>query len=50
MKKEILVKLELDMDGMSYTNDELIKNDLEAELSCCWNGFDIKEIIITDVS
>ena len=50
MKKEILVKLELDTDGGSYTNDDLIKNDLETELNCCWNGFDIKEIIIIDVS
>ena len=50
MKKEILVKLELDIYEGSYTNDDLIKKDLETELNCCCNGFDIKEIIINDLA
>ena len=49
MTKEIIVKLNLECDDECYTNDDLIKQDLEAEITCCWNCFDIKEIIIKDI-
>ena len=49
MKKEIIVKLNLEYDDEEHTNNDLIKNDLETEINCCWNAFDIKEIIINDL-
>ena len=47
MKKEITVKLEYEFDEQEDT-DELIKEDLQTEISSCWHLFDIVGIEIKE--
>lgn len=45
-RKIITVKLSLDPIDWAFDSDELISNDLEQELSCCWHLFDVLSIDI----
>lgn len=52
MKKEITVKLEYEFDEQDFDGtktDEFIKQDLETEINCCCNSYDIVGIDIKDV-
>lgn len=47
-RKIITVKLSLDPIDGTFDSDDLISNDLEQEISCCWHLFDILSIEIQD--
>lgn len=44
MKKQVTVILEVESDDTYYTNDQFIKHDLEQEIHCATNWYEIISI------
>lgn len=50
MKKRITVVVELDTDDEYMAADDFIKKDLEQEIGCASNWYDIKSIEIKELT
>ena len=50
MKKIVIVTLEVETDDEIMISDEFIKNDLEEEINCASNFYEIRNIstVVTD--
>lgn len=48
MKKKITITLEVKSDDEFMMSNEFIKNDLEAEIGCASNSYDVVSIAISD--
>lgn len=44
MKKRITIVLEVDTDDKQMLSDDFIKNDLEQEINCASNTYEIKSV------
>lgn len=44
MKKRITITIEVDTDDKTMITDDFIKNDLEQEINCASNSYDIISI------
>lgn len=44
MRKRITITLEVDTDDKTMITDDFIKNDLEQEINCASNSYDIISI------
>lgn len=44
MKKRITIVLEVDTDDKQMLSDDFIKNDLEQEINCASNSYEIKSV------
>ena len=50
MKKQIIVVLEIEKDDEVMMSDDFIKRDLECEIDCTSNSYEIVSIDIKDIS
>lgn len=50
MKKHIIIILEVDTDDKQMQTDDFIKEDLEREINCASNFYDIKSIEIKQLT
>ena len=48
MKKIVAMILEVESDDKYFISDEFIENDLESEISCTTNSYDIINITIVE--
>ena len=50
MKNHIIIILEVDTDDKQMQTDDFIKEDLEREINCASNSYDIKSIEIKQLT
>ena len=43
MKKKVILTLEVESDDMTVLSDDFIRNDLEREINCCSNTYEITD-------
>lgn len=50
MKKKIIVTLEVDSEDEFMLTDDFIRNDIETEINCASNYYNVISINVSDVS
>ena len=50
MKKKIIVTLEVDSEDEFMLTDDFIRNDIETEINCASNNYNVISINVSDVS